>query len=195
MTEKKRKPKRAKGSSKGSRFERSFCVELSRWWTNGKRDDIFWRASGSGGRATRRGKRTAGSHGDVSAIDPSGEELLDLCVIELKKGYDNSSPITLLDKADYHAEQTFERFIRQARDACRLAGSYSWVLVHGRNRRETIIYLPIELWNLLKRPYIHPQMRLYVECCGTPLTIVGVQLRHFLEKVKPEQIRKLRGKV
>ncbi len=58
---------------KGSNFEREICKLLSLWWTNDKRDDIFWRTSGSGARATTRSKtkqKTFGQYGDVQATDP-----------------------------------------------------------------------------------------------------------------------------
>ena len=90
-----------KGSIKGFSFEREICKELSLWWTEGERDDIFWRTSGSGGRATERlkkGKLTANSYGDVMAIDPIGQPLIDFCFIELKRGY--SKDIGVLDFVD-----------------------------------------------------------------------------------------------
>lgn len=49
---------------KGSVFEREICKALGRWWTDGERDDIFWRTAGSGARATcrlERGKVLRGS--------------------------------------------------------------------------------------------------------------------------------------
>ena len=54
--------------AKGPSFEREVCEKLSLWWTDGKRDDVFMRTSGSGGKATARrkkGKDTPFQGGDI----------------------------------------------------------------------------------------------------------------------------------
>lgn len=72
---------------KGQEFEREVAKRLSLWLTSGERDDLFWRSAMSGGRATLQSRRGAAIHrrraspnkaqlGDLSAIDPLGEELL-----------------------------------------------------------------------------------------------------------------------
>jgi len=90
-----------KGSVKGFNFEREICKELSFWWTGNVRDDVFWRTSQSGGRATTRlkhGKTTANSDGDVAAIDPVGQPFIDRCFVEIKRGY--SDEVSILDFID-----------------------------------------------------------------------------------------------
>jgi hypothetical protein len=64
---------------KGSEWERECCKRLSLWLTNGVRDDLFWRSAMSGGRATiqhRKGIANKTQVGDITAIDPLGEEML-----------------------------------------------------------------------------------------------------------------------
>ena len=91
-------------AGKGSQFEREICKTLSRWWTQdieNPRDDVFWRTSQSGGRATERmkkGKTTAYSYGDVTMVDPIGQPFIDSCLLELKRGY--SKDISVLDFVD-----------------------------------------------------------------------------------------------
>lgn len=78
----------AKG--KGSAFEREIAKQLSLWWTEGERDDIFWRTNASGARFTARrkqGKTTEGQGGDITFTDPIGKGLIDVFSIELKTGY------------------------------------------------------------------------------------------------------------
>src|SRR5262245_2386383 len=58
-----RKRKKYNRAAKGSKFERDLCRQLSLWWSDGKRDDVFWRASQSGGRAKFRGRRGLQTHG------------------------------------------------------------------------------------------------------------------------------------
>ena len=73
------KKKKGGGHAKGSQFERTVCKDLSLWWTKGKRDDVFWRTSGSGARAKTRsktGEKTFGQYGDVQATDPIGQPLI-----------------------------------------------------------------------------------------------------------------------
>src|SRR3954464_11883516 len=91
----------ANRAGKGASFERDLCKRLSLWWTDGERDDVFWRTSQSGGRATSRtkkGKKTKNSYGDICAVDPIGQPLLDLITFEVKRGYNKDSFTDLLDK-------------------------------------------------------------------------------------------------
>jgi hypothetical protein len=81
-------------SSKGGEFERDTSRVLSLWWTGGEREDIFWRTSASGARAKSgalAAKQTKYEHGDITFTDPTGTPLLDLLVIEAKRGYTNTS--------------------------------------------------------------------------------------------------------
>lgn len=58
------------GGIKGRKFERTISKKLSIWWSNGERDDLFWRTQGSGARATTRSKRgikTEGQDGDIAS--------------------------------------------------------------------------------------------------------------------------------
>jgi hypothetical protein len=89
-----KKMRRGGGAAKGGQFERDRCVQFSLWWTEGKRDDICWRTSGSGSRATSRrrrsGKSTFNEFGDMKYIDPIGKSFLDTFCFEFKsyKTYD-----------------------------------------------------------------------------------------------------------
>jgi hypothetical protein len=76
--------------AKGSSFERDISVKLSLWFSEGKRDDIFYRSQSSGARATQRyksKKTTEGQHGDIAATCSEGEPLIKKWNIELKSGY------------------------------------------------------------------------------------------------------------
>jgi hypothetical protein len=51
---KRRKMRKGGGAAKGSRYERELCKRFSFWFSDGESEDLFWRTSGSGSRATNR---------------------------------------------------------------------------------------------------------------------------------------------
>lgn len=73
---------------KGGQFERDLCVLFSKWWTGGEREDVFWRTSGSGNRATSKRRRGASivryQYGDMTFIDDIGRPLVDRFNFEFK---------------------------------------------------------------------------------------------------------------
>lgn len=115
------------------------------WWTKGEnpRDDIFWRTSQSGGRATTRakkGKTTAFSHGDIAAVDPIGQPFLNKFTVELKRGNSHGTVADLLD-ANGATELPIQRTIWQAIRSRNYAGSEGWMVVHKRDRKPPLIYV------------------------------------------------------
>lgn len=151
--------KKRRKKNKGPQFERDFCKKLSLWWTEGKRDDVFWRTSGSGARAKTRsksGQETFGQYGDVQAIDPIGQPLMDICTIELKRGYNNE---TLSDFIEGTKRLRLLDFMEQAREDARLKGGYSeWVLVVKRDRKDAILFTPYKFYKDLNS-YNRPKMK------------------------------------
>ncbi len=175
---------------KGSQFERDICTKLSLWWTYGTREDVFWRSTTSGGRSTTRakvGKRTAGSYGDIAAIDPIGAPLLDLITFELKRGYSRYSPMDLIENP---SPSIWEEFIGQARDSHEAAGSFSWAVIAKRDRKHTMIWMPHELHCGLAIP-----QSTYIEITKPSGIVVGFILKEWLTKVSPSQIMWLNKKV
>lgn len=74
---------------KGAAFERWVCRELSKWLTNGQREDLFWRSAMSGGRSTIYAKRGEGAKsamqaGDLSGIDEAGCAFINEFYVECK---------------------------------------------------------------------------------------------------------------
>lgn len=135
--------------AKGQDFEREICTDLSKWWTNGERDDVFWRHD-SGSRAkgrSRKGKKTFGAYGDIKASDPIGLPLTNLCVIEIKRGYKNWSFLDCLDHPEKQwnqkerTKQTFERFVEQVEEDAATAKTWP-VIIAKRDKRQKIIIVP-----------------------------------------------------
>jgi len=141
-------------ASKGSEFERHVCRQLSHWWTNNERDDIFWRTSQSGGRATfraQKGKKTFGGYGDITAIDPIGLPLTRLWTIELKCGKSHGTPDELLEKRKRKGKPSpFEKTLEQAYQSSLDAKSVGWWIISKRDYHPALVFVDWETAKLLK---------------------------------------------
>ena len=136
---------------KGSAYERTISVMLSKWWTNNERDDIFWRSSASGARATMRkkgGKSTANSVGDIMALDPIGQPLLDTFTIEVKRGYsDELVLIDLIDKPNKKNNKIilwWDKLLLECRE-----NSTRPMLIFRRDRAQACVGLDYSLLSIL----------------------------------------------
>lgn len=186
----------SRGKSKGNNFERTICKQLSRWWAG--RDDIFWRTASSGGMSTQRGKRgksAKNQQGDIQATDPIGQPLIDLCTIELKRGY---SSATLSDFIDGKTDKCqLQKFIEQAITDCRLRDDESeWILIVKRDYKEVILFTPIVFYNAIPKPLENLVKRfdyvtLNIKILKKRQRIMVVRLDTFLKHIKPEYIKRL----
>lgn len=188
--------------AKGSKFERDLCTQLSLWWTNNRRDDVFWRTAGSGARATSRskqGRQTCGQYGDICATDPIGEPLIQALTIEAKNGYSRSTIHDILDRTDRTAVQRYEEFFTKAINSSIQAGSVGWALVHKRNFRQPMIYLPHYILTFMRRkksgvfPYVYFELDVRGKKKKPEHTIyvVGMSLDSFFSEFTPKDIKKL----
>lgn len=184
---------------KGASFEREISKQLSLWWSGGTRDDIFWRTSQSGGRATQRakfGKSTFAGNGDIAAVDPIGQALLQIFTIELKRGRSHGSPGELLDAlppTNFKTIRPFEAALNQAVAGHVAAGSHHWMLICKRDRTEVMVYFPFRAYLKLREvdySGYDARFRLQVRN-GTkkskPISFVAFKLRTFLQ-FTPRQI-------
>lgn len=189
-------------ASKGSDFERELCKLLSKWWSWGVcdtvRDDIFWRSSQSGGRATQRlksGRTTFGSYGDIAAVDPIGQPLLKMFTIELKRGSSYGSPADLFDTKDTPAIRPFEACLLQAARSAEAAGSKGWLLICRRDHRRPVVYADLLTLSylenrklLLEAPSIRFNLRINTGKEKWNLRFLGCTLDRFLEVITPAEI-------
>ena len=187
-------------ASKGSSFERELCKSLSLWWTNGDSDDIFWRSTTSGARATSRrkqGKKTFGQDGDITATNPIGQPFLDLFCIEAKRGYNKATIQDCLDPAEGMKVQPFAQFGDQAVRSHKNAESKSWMLIHKRDRRQMMVYLPRQtMHRLVRKQPIEEIVKLKKCVCLFPVSgetgihyICGLPFDNFFSFVTPELIK------
>jgi len=179
--------------AKGSSFERGICKLLSEWWTYNKRQDVFWRTAGSGAMATTRNKtnqRAFGQYGDIQATDPIGQPLIDLCSIELKRGYSKFTFADLLDKMPTAKEQMYELFFEQAYDDSIKADVRYWMLIAKRDRREALVYIPIEFFKALKAKDCNlTKCSSYAVIKSGAIKVFVIPLHGFLYHVKPNDIK------
>lgn len=193
----KKKRRRRKNPNKGGNWERTFSKFLSLWWSNGKRDDVFWRSQTSGGRATQRkksGQDTFGQYGDIAAVHPKGRPLLEVICFELKNGYHTTHAINVVDSPGNNEKQFTEWVTKAHRDAER-SGSFSWALVHQRKGRCPVVYFPARLWSLLNLQNEVFSSDLSLSSEFYPERIFCVRMDEFFQAVTPERVRKQRKRI
>lgn len=134
-------------SNKGGQFERDIARTLSLWWTNGERDNVFWRSSMSGGRATvraRKGQNTNYLAGDLTATDPIGAPLIESTVVELKRGYKRWCILDLVDSKK-PSSSVLASFLDQVEEELKQAKVKSFLLICKRDGREPIVLFPYNI--------------------------------------------------
>jgi Holliday junction resolvase len=99
---------------KGSGFERDVCKFLTVWATGKAKPYVFWRSPSSGGLATI--SNTTNTCGDIIAIRPEGEPLIQIFSLEIKTGYLGADPLKHLKKTKNETIKSFwEQCIRDSR--------------------------------------------------------------------------------
>lgn len=182
--------KKGRGQSKGSSFERLICKQLSLWWTDNERDDIFWRTAGSGARATTRARKgkdsTAGAYGDLTFLDTIGKPLLDLVCFELKRGY-KWDLLDLLDKRAGTKISMIESFWQQAQDSSNQAKVPYSAVIFKRDSRQACI--------LINKAFVKhcncvvPKSMQRITCKFNKTYAILMRLDDFLNVIKPNLIK------
>ena len=136
-------------SLKGGEFERNFSKLLSLWYTEGERDDIFWRTSQSGGRATQRRKSqvsTANSAGDVGYLDDLGKPFVDCTLVELKRGYsDELDLLKIIDKPKNKRHTLLIWWAKAIDEAAQTGRDFVWLIIR-RDFCEPAIVISNEMY-------------------------------------------------
>lgn len=152
----------------------------------------------SGGRATiryRSGLRTAGADGDICALDPIGQPLLDCFTVELKRGRSHGDPGDLLDCSGSLTCHPFLATLNQAKEAAEKAGN-TWLLICRRDRRKAAAFFPASCMieggclhqfqaKLIKPPVFRYRFGTY--------DFVGMELEKFLSTVDPASLATFAG--
>jgi hypothetical protein len=185
----------SKGRDKGNAFERCICKQLSLWWSDGKSDAIFWRSHASGGWANHRaqkGLKTHGNHGDITAIDPSGNPLVQFWTIELKRGAAHKDPAELIECPFTPVQKPFEAVIEQVVQSHVAAGSHGWMIISRKDHRQAVCYIDIESARLVcgrvPAPKVFYNLAVKYNMGLLKVKFFGCPLENFLRSVSPGQI-------
>jgi hypothetical protein len=184
--------------AKGSQEEREVSKILSLWWTHNNRDDVIWRTSGSGARATTRtkqGKTTAYQYGDFTFIDPIAKPLFDLFLIEGKRGY--SRQVAVLDFVDSLSRNKDPIILRwwMKAEAERIEANRKYaVLILKRDRKNRIIMMENRLFERIAKiegkfetEYLGNKIKITLD----NLIFIIILLDSFITWCKPETIKKM----
>lgn len=181
--------------AKGGSFENEICKDLSRWWTDGKRDDIFRRTSTSGGLATIRrksGKTTAYQHGDITFQDDIGKPFIERYNIECKSGYATQNKWDVLDLLDSKQKvTTLEKLWEQCLNDAEVSNREPMLIFRRNGRGKCIIIKTNEFRSLSKYFGMFPCVS-FDFCFGGPsytYDIFVAKLSDFLYYVTPEIIK------
>lgn len=136
---------------------------------------------------SRKGQRTAGSYGDIAALDPIGNPFLKVFTPELKRGKSHSDPGDLLDCNGNCNKHPFIQTLVQASAASDLAESRSWLVIAKRDFHHVAVFFPGYMLNdptmvharaeLLRPPVFRYRFIEY--------DFVGMRLEKFLKAVDP----------
>lgn len=174
------------GKGKGSAFERHIAKLLSLWWTDQKRDDIFWRSQTSGARATQRkkaGKTTANQDGDLTAMDICGQPLIDFCSIELKCGYPAFTIDGLVNRPRLK-KSVLKQFVDQCKREVEGTNRFWWLIVK-QNLREELFIFPLGFSEWLRQEKVHWRKLDHIILKFEENTVCVVRLNEMLEILKP----------
>lgn len=192
--------RRGRGKAKGSQYEREICVRLSAWWMEDEDcDDAFWRSHSSGARATvrhRKGKKTIGQDSDVCATRKEAIALLKLMTIEIKRGHNKVVPSDIIDKPRSAKPSAFENHLRQAIESSEKAKTPFWMLIHKRDRRIEMVYIPMKLFDAIinhnnaEQP--KTKIRMFAKVRGVGwVSFIGVHLQEFFDFAQPKVLQQI----
>ena len=156
---------------KGQNFERDQCRLWSLWWTDGERDDVFWRTIGSGARATTRSKKgitTKNSYGDMAALDTEGQPLTDYFLFEFKRGYTGTSFLDYIDMKDRKKAELINFWMKAEEDRENSGRAFT-ILILRRNRRKEVLVVHEDLPAIL---YDYIGSKQYATICFPRLELI-----------------------
>jgi hypothetical protein len=182
--------KRGGGQKKGRSFEKQIAKELSLWWTDGERDDVFYCTAGSGSRFTARkkqGKDTANSCGDIGLTDPIGQSLLDFFSIEIKRGYSNELDILSIVDSENKNHKLLD-WVEKAEKEITEANRPEFLIILKRDFKNIAVAFRPNLIKLKLFENFSTEKKITVYNKGKELTIIDYEI--FFENLSKTKIKK-----
>lgn len=188
--------KRRGVSKKGKSFEKEIAKELSFWWSDGERDDIFYCTHGSGSRFTARkkqGKDTANSCGDIGLIDPKGQPFLSLFMIEIKRGYSQELDILSIvdgNKKNHELLTWIEKAIKETKDSKR----QSFIIIFKRDFKNKAVCVRrnfMQKFSKFHEPFQGKELQLFYK----PFTVCIVDYIDFFSWLEPSLVKQYNDKI
>lgn len=174
---------------KGADFERRICKELSKWFTKGMYDDVFWRTPMSGGRATVRRKHAqrADVHdSDICAVREIGTPFTDMYSCECKSGYGRWDVLDVVEQLKKNPELV--KFYLQARAAAKPLNK-SVILIVQRNRKPPVVFLSRSGYVRAADRVAHcPQASVTLRLKKKPVRLYALSWKDFLANAVPEEM-------
>lgn len=176
---------------KGGNYERKLCKRFGLWWTQDldtPRNDIFWRTSQSGGRATQRqkkGVKTAYQYGDMTFTDPIGKPLIDLFLFEFKKGYNDMDVLDIIDSRQ--KKPLLLKFWDKAEQDRKACGRPYSILIVKRDHKKSFVVIESSLLGILEDHCgVWKDKMLIIKDWGLRLAVL--RLDKFLDWLHPDTI-------
>ena len=188
----------SRGNAKGGSFERLICRQLSLWWTNGERDDVFWR---NRVKVTSKTPNAERQLGDISALHTIGLSFIETINVEMKCGYGKkkgkAAPswgvLGLIDSNQ--EEHLLQKFWNQCITDANLSNRIPW-LIFKRDFREPVICIrKRDLLRLFCGFDSYAVIEIYLSELYDGIGEVEIRkicllnLGQFLEAVDPESVR------
>lgn len=186
LNKEKKKSKAGSGKSKGGKFEREVASKLSLWFSEGKRDDIFYRSHSSGARFTSRkkiDKNTAYQSGDITCSDPCGKGLIDKWSVECKTGYGKWDILDIIDSSQ--KTPLLESFFNQCKKDSVISKKQP-ILIFRRPQRKVCVCIEKKYFFYLKN-YFGKFEKVYIIIYKKDLVVM--EFEEFLDWIDPSQFK------
>lgn len=171
--------------TKGGAFERMIATELSLWWSEGKHDDLCWRTSGSGGRATRRGeRRTVNHHGDLGPTSESMMPFFQTFCVELKNGYGQWSPYDALDSIKGYGQ--LGKWWKKLESTTAKAKAKWPMMIWRRKGRHIVVIVPFESTFAINRLGLINEDHIRIKC--DRMDLICAMFTHFCVCTRPQDV-------
>lgn len=173
--------------AKGGNNERDVSKFLTMWLSGKTKPYLFWRAEASGGLATIHIENIHMT-GDIKSIHPDSKFFTDIFSIELKTGYPKTSFWQHFTSSKFGVEE----FWKQSSHDAQKANKHP-MLIYRKKGRKQIIGIDKYIHKKLKNKLSN--LNHIVICWNEENSLVDCVLydmNDFFEKVKPDDIRKLK---